>query len=227
MLDPELADDARLLVRTSQIIVLALAMGCVLFLGITYLYRTGLELPTDAPPIGQKKQEKPQETKPDGAVKPVEEKLPQAAVDLAKPPARLTYVILVATIPLLIARFIIPRIYVATVVRRLVMGEEVPQYIPGNRTSLAEWLIKKHGEAGVLAQAFLTRTIIAAAMMEAAAMLAIVAFLLQGETAALVASAIMIVLLLLLWPTTGVFMDWVRDEMRQVGDHRQFESPEE
>src|SRR5690349_9482525 len=176
MLNPELAEDARLLVRTGQIIVLTLAMGCVLFLGITYLYRTGLELPTDAPPIAPTKKEQTQENKPEETVKPVEEKLPQAAVDLAKPPARLTYVMLVATIPLLIARFIIPRIYVATVVRRLVLGEEIPQYIPGNRTSLAEWLIKKHGEAGVLAQAFLTRTIIAAALMEAAAMLAIVAF---------------------------------------------------
>ena len=218
MLNPELAEDARLLVRTCQIIVLALAMGCVLFLGISYLYRSGLELPVDAPVADF-------DNPPTGAAAEAAKRgVPVAEDDLLRPPSRFTYVLLSATIPLLVARFLVPRIYAATVVRRLVMGEQTQQFMPGGRKSLSDWLIKKHGEAGVLAQAFLTRTILAAGLMEAAAMISIVAFLLQGETVALVASAIMIIMLLLLWPTTGGFMDWVRGEMRQIGDHRQFET---
>ena len=208
MLHPEFSEDAQLLIRTCQILVLAMAAGCVMFLGIAAIRSSGFEM-VAGPEAAEEEQEAEKKAE---AVEKKEEESSHS----------LTYFLLAGIVPLLVARAIVPRLYTVSVVQKIIQEEDFFKINPSNTSSLTQFLVKKHGPAGMLAQAFLTRTLVAAGLLEGGAMLAIIAYFLEGETISLIAAAIMIALLLLLLPTSGTFTDWVRTEMQMITDHQQF-----
>ena len=220
MLDPEFSEDSQLLIRTCQILVLAMAAGCVMFLGIAALKHSGF-LDDVKPNQEQAEAEKKSKASKTNDADAKQDQQEKAGLETS---SRLTYFLLATIVPLLVARTIIPKLYTVSVVQKIIQEEDFFKINPRATSSLTQFLVKKHGPAGLLAQAFFTRTLIAAFLLEGAAMMAIVAYFLEGETAALIAAAVMIVLLLLLLPTAGGFTDWVRSELRMITDHRQFET---
>ena len=167
------------LVRTMQIIVAALTVGCLCFLVVALVVVGGPQEPSEMPVV--------------------------------------TYLFSAITVCLVLARFIVPGIFVAQARRKIRQGTWTSpvQHVE------ADWA-KQNSDIGKLTQVLVSRTIMAAAILEGAAFMLLTAYFVEQSSLSLVLAVLLIVALAAQIPTRSRIEGWLQEQMRLLDEERAF-----
>ena len=131
----------------------------------------------------------------------------------------LTYAAVGFAVMALIVRLIVPGIIASATRRKIIAGTwRLPAHAPAR---IVEF-VQRTGDAGKLAMAFLTRTVVAAALLEGVALVALMAYLLERSPLSLILAGAMILGLLAQVPTQGRLVAWIEEQLGLIEQERQF-----
>ena len=138
----------------------------------------------------------------------------------------LTYVAALFAVAAIVVRTIVLRVMTASVRRSILRGTWKP---PGSCSSsgtgqscapdTSEFL-ERTGDAGKIAMAFTTRTVIAGALLEGPTFFLLIAYFVERLPLGLLGAALLILGLLLSFPTRSRMVDWIENQLRLLEQER-------
>lgn len=140
------------------------------------------------------------------------------------PPDRapfVTYAALAFAAVAIAMRMIVPAATVASGRRQIVAGTYRPGTGRSNNPGFDK-LLERSGDAGLLFQLYLTKTIIAAALLEGATFFLLISYMMERQILSLAAAIVLIVGVALLMPTRDGVLAWIENQLAQVEQERQF-----
>lgn len=186
------------LVRISQIIVLALAVGVVVFLALAIVL------------VAQ------------GTFGPGADDLNAPAPENGEMLFVMDLTLILFLIGNMIARMIVPGLIVAQQRRKIVSGQSIPPAGPGAENLASS--IERMGDAGRLMGVYQVKTIIAAALLEGTAFFAIIVFIVTQSMIGLAVAILMILGLMFHIPTRSSVIHWIEDQLAIVQQERSLRS---
>ena len=167
------------LVRTMQIIVAALTVGCFGFLVVAVAVVGGPKEPSETPLF--------------------------------------TYLFSALAVCLVLARFIVPGIFIAQARKKIRQGTWTSpvQHIE------ADWA-KQNSDIGKLTQVLVSRTIIAAAILEGAVFMLLTAYFVEQSSLSLILAVLLIIALAAQISTRSRVEGWLDEQMRLLDEERAF-----
>ena len=126
-----------------------------------------------------------------------------------------TYICSAIAVCLVLARFIVPAIFVAQARRKIRLGTWTSpvQHVE------ADWA-KQNDDIGKLTQVLVSQTIIAAAIIEGAVFLLLLAYFMEQSPLSLVLAVLLIVALAAQIPTAARLESWLEEQMRLLDEER-------
>ena len=129
----------------------------------------------------------------------------------------LTYAAIGFAVMALIARWMVPGIVASTTRRKIIAGTwRLPTHAPARTVAFVE----RTGDAGRLAMALMTGTIVSGALLEGIAFFALVAYLLERSPLSLILAGAMILGLLTQVPTRGRLVGWIEEQFGLIEQER-------